>query len=48
MKDWLDKFLSKNFTAPNYNLVTLGIVGLIGHPLYWFWWTYIDPRWENE
>lgn len=31
----------------SYNILAVGLLGTIGHPVYWLWWTYIYPQ-PNE
>ena len=40
----LDLLLSESYKIAKYNMMTLGVVGLIGHPLYWAIWTYVFPQ----
>lgn len=36
--------LSLKLKTPKYNIITLGVVGFLGHIFYWILWTYIDPQ----
>jgi len=37
----------RNHIISNFNIYLIAFIGTICHPLYWFWWTYIDPKpWE--
>ncbi len=40
----ISKILDDNFTISKYSVLALAIIGSVGHPLYWLWWTYIDPQ----
>lgn len=31
----------------SYHILAVGLLGMIGHPVYWLWWTYIYPQ-PNE
>jgi CheY-like chemotaxis protein/signal transduction histidine kinase len=31
----------------DYSVLAVGVIGTIGHPLYWVWWTFVDPQ-PNE
>jgi signal transduction histidine kinase/CheY-like chemotaxis protein len=42
------KTLKKASIIRNFNVYVIGVIGLIGHPTYWLWWTYVDPQpWEK-
>ena len=36
--------INKNAEYSRYNIIVLGLIGMIGHPLYWVIWTYIFPQ----
>ncbi len=44
---WFEKSLRDDFTKSKYSVLSLAIIGSIGHPIYYLWWTFIDPRYEN-
>ncbi len=31
----------------DYSVLAVGLIGTVGHPVYWLWWTFIDPQ-PNE
>ncbi|QGZ64863.1 ATP-binding response regulator [Paraburkholderia acidisoli] len=35
------------YRVSGYSVFAVGLVGTIGHPLYWLWWTFVDPQ-PNE
>ncbi|WP_321814065.1 MULTISPECIES: response regulator [unclassified Paraburkholderia] len=35
------------YHVSDYSVLAVGVIGTLGHPLYWFWWTIIDPQ-PNE
>ncbi len=35
------------YHVSDYSVLAVGVIGTFGHPLYWVWWTYIDPQ-PNE
>jgi two-component system, CAI-1 autoinducer sensor kinase/phosphatase CqsS len=39
--------VSDSFHLSDYSVLAVGIIGVLGHPVYWFWWTYVDPQ-PNE
>ncbi|MCE3255637.1 MAG: multi-sensor hybrid histidine kinase [Rickettsiaceae bacterium] len=41
---WFKRALDQNLSVSKYNILAFGFVGAIGHPFYWFWWTYVDPQ----
>ena len=44
---YINRRISGSFSVSDYSVVAVGVIGAIGHPLYWLWWTYIDPQ-PNE
>lgn len=38
------KISEKKIEFNQYNIVSLALLGSVGHPLFWFLWTYIDPQ----
>ncbi len=41
---YLNRTLERGTHRSRYNIVSIGIVGLIGHPLYWAIWVYLFPQ----
>ncbi|MFP3758685.1 hypothetical protein SB751_32920, partial [Cupriavidus sp. SIMBA_020] len=35
------------YHVSDYSVLAVGVIGALGHPLYWFWWTFVDPQ-PNE
>ncbi|MBB3257329.1 CheY-like chemotaxis protein/signal transduction histidine kinase [Paraburkholderia bannensis] len=35
------------YHVSDYSVLAVGVIGTFGHPLYWVWWTFIDPQ-PNE
>lgn len=35
------------YRVSGYSVFAVGLVGTIGHPVYWLWWTFVDPQ-PNE
>jgi two-component system, CAI-1 autoinducer sensor kinase/phosphatase CqsS len=44
----LKNYFSRGLLINNYNVYAIAFIGCVGHPLYWIWWSYIDPKdYEN-
>jgi two-component system CAI-1 autoinducer sensor kinase/phosphatase CqsS len=44
----LKNYFSRGILINNYNIYAIALIGCVGHPLYWIWWNYIDPKdYEN-
>lgn len=43
----INRIVSNAAKASDYNVLAVGVIGMIGHPAYWLWWTYVDPQ-PNE
>jgi two-component system, CAI-1 autoinducer sensor kinase/phosphatase CqsS len=35
------------YSVSDYSVLAVGAIGALGHPVYWLWWTYVDPQ-PNE
>lgn len=35
------------YRVSDYSVFAVGVVGTIGHPIYWLWWAFVDPQ-PNE
>ncbi|MFM0549644.1 hybrid sensor histidine kinase/response regulator [Paraburkholderia sediminicola] len=44
---YLNRVVHDSAKVSDYSVLAVGVIGTIGHPLYWLWWTYIDPQ-PNE
>lgn len=44
---YLNRVVSEAAKVSDYSVLAVGLIGTIGHPLYWFWWTFVDPQ-PNE
>jgi len=44
MKINLNSYFLKNLKILDYNAACIGYLGLIAHPLYWVWWTFVDSQ----
>ncbi|REE23711.1 signal transduction histidine kinase [Paraburkholderia sp. BL27I4N3] len=44
---YLNRLVYESAKVSDYSVLAVGVIGAIGHPLYWLWWTYIDPQ-PNE
>ncbi|MET3449732.1 signal transduction histidine kinase, partial [Ralstonia sp. 1138] len=44
---YIDARVCDAFTLSGYSVMAVGALGVVGHPVYWLWWTYIDPQ-PNE
>jgi len=44
---YISKRVSDSYHLSDYSVLAVGVIGAIGHPVYWFWWTYVDPQ-PNE
>ncbi len=43
----IEKLFRDNFVMSEYSTIALAIMGTVGHPIYWFWWTFIDTQSES-
>lgn len=41
---YLKRGICDSASASDYNILAVGVIGTIGHPAYWLWWTYVDPQ----
>nr|WKF62000.1 CAI-1 autoinducer sensor kinase/phosphatase CqsS [Paraburkholderia busanensis] len=44
---YLDRVVTDAAKVSDHSVLAVGVIGTIGHPLYWFWWTFVDPQ-PNE
>jgi CheY-like chemotaxis protein len=44
---YLDRVVSDAAKVSDYSVLAVGLIGTVGHPVYWLWWTFIDPQ-PNE
>ncbi|HEX7913548.1 MAG TPA: response regulator [Paraburkholderia sp.] len=44
---YLNRVISDSAKVSDYSILAVGVIGTIGHPVYWLWWTYVDPQ-PNE
>jgi CheY-like chemotaxis protein/signal transduction histidine kinase len=44
---YLNRLVYDSAKVSDYSVLAVGVIGTVGHPLYWLWWTYIDPQ-PNE
>lgn len=44
MKINLNSYFLKNLKILDYNISCIGYLGVVAHPLYWAWWTFVDPQ----
>ncbi|CAB3793254.1 Sensor histidine kinase RcsC [Paraburkholderia ultramafica] len=38
---YLNRVVSDSAKVSDYSVFAVGVIGTIGHPVYWLWWTYI-------
>ena len=41
---YLKRRICDSASVSDYNILAVGVIGTIGHPAYWLWWTYVDPQ----
>jgi two-component system, CAI-1 autoinducer sensor kinase/phosphatase CqsS len=44
---FLKQLVNDAYNVSDYSVLTVGVIGALGHPVYWLWWTYVDPQ-PNE
>ncbi|MFM0277877.1 response regulator [Paraburkholderia sediminicola] len=44
---YLNRVVSDSAKVSDYSVLAVGVIGTVGHPVYWLWWTYVDPQ-PNE
>jgi len=44
---YLNRVVSDAAKVSDYSVLAVGLIGTVGHPVYWLWWTFIDPQ-PNE
>ncbi|MDR6391526.1 ATP-binding response regulator [Paraburkholderia phenoliruptrix] len=44
---YLNRVVSEAAKVSDYSVLAVGLIGTLGHPVYWFWWTFVDPQ-PNE
>lgn len=44
---YLTQRIRDAYRVSDYSVFAIGVVGTIGHPVYWLWWTFVDPQ-PNE
>lgn len=47
LKNWINNIFLTNYDIVPYSIYVLGLAGIVGHPVYWLLWTYIDPKQES-
>ncbi|PQV54533.1 histidine kinase/DNA gyrase B/HSP90-like ATPase [Paraburkholderia sp. BL21I4N1] len=44
---YLNRLVSDCASVSDYSMLAVGVIGTVGHPVYWLWWTFVDPQ-PNE
>lgn len=44
---YLNQRVHDAYHVSAYSVLAVGVIGTLGHPVYWFWWTFVDPQ-ANE
>ena len=44
---YLNRVVFDAAKVSDYSVLAVGVIGTIGHPVYWLWWTFVDPQ-PNE
>ncbi|WP_027802200.1 ATP-binding response regulator [Paraburkholderia dilworthii] len=44
---YFNRVVSDAAKVSDYSVLAVGLIGTIGHPAYWLWWTFVDPQ-PNE
>lgn len=45
--NYLNQVVSDSAKVSDYSVMAVGVIGTVGHPVYWLWWTFVDPQ-PNE